>query len=135
MLFNSLSYLIFFPTVFVAYWAAPPKLKRVILLIASYAFYASWRPSYALLLLGLSVVNFGFGIALSRYQNIRKIILGLGVTANLACLCFFKYTNFLLTSFDRFLHAFVPQYKVAPVLLDAKIILPLGISFFAFEFI
>lgn len=39
MLFNSLNFLIFFPVVTLAYYAAPKKFRTVWLLLSSYYFY------------------------------------------------------------------------------------------------
>ena len=63
----------------------------------------------------------------------------LGLVFNLGTLCYFKYTNFLFESFFDAISAFttlthttLPESWNEPVL---KIMLPLGISFFTFEFI
>lgn len=51
MLFNSLTYLIFFPAICILYWCIPSKYRNVMLLIASYYFYMSWEPTYAILII------------------------------------------------------------------------------------
>ncbi len=68
-----------------------------------------------------------------------KFILILALVFNLGSLCYYKYTNFLLESFFSGLAFFVTLSHTTafkswdqPVL---NIILPLGISFFTFEFI
>ena len=51
MLFNSLPFLIFFPCVFVLYYALPFRLRKYMLLIASYYFYMCWKPEFIVLIL------------------------------------------------------------------------------------
>lgn len=51
MLFNSLTYLIFFPIICILYWCIPFKYRNAILLIASYYFYMSWKPKYIILII------------------------------------------------------------------------------------
>ena len=144
MLFNSFSYLIFLPTVFILYWLSPAKYRKILLLVASYFFYMSWKAEYGLLMLSLTLTNYGFGWLIDKYKSankdaIAKNILILGVTANIACLCFYKYANMLLeTAFTalhisaKFLHMPAAENWSSPAL---NILLPLGISFFTFEFI
>lgn len=133
MLFTSLQYLLFLPLVVAFYWLLPRKLRLPMLLLASYYFYMSWMPAFILLILGMTVFNFFLGRVLHGCAaEKKKAVFTTGLVANLLCLGFFKYTNLLL---DTLAHAvgFVSHHP-APV-WHADIILPLGISFFAFEFI
>lgn len=137
MIFSSLNYLFFLPIVFAAYWLTSGTLRRVILLVASYIFYMSWLPSYGLLLFFLTAANYLLGLAIEKYRN-KKSLLILSIAVNLGCLAFFKYANFLCQSLFELLKAThgifgLLQTPSASPLLD--IVLPLGISFFAFEFI
>jgi alginate O-acetyltransferase complex protein AlgI len=137
MLFNSFTYLVFLPIVVLLYWLLPNSFKKTLLLIASYVFYMNWMPAYGLLILALTLVNYLIGLLIERNQKQKKALLVLGLVFNLACLCFFKYANFLIDSIFQsvaWLHSFVgvPQFSTSPAL---NIILPLGISFFTFEFI
>ena len=53
MLFNSLSYLIFFPIVAFVYYVVPwQKVRNLLLLAASYYFYMCWDPRFIFLMLG-----------------------------------------------------------------------------------
>lgn len=131
MLFNSLTYAIFLPIVVALYWASPIKLRVPILLLASYIFYMSWRPVFILLILGLTVVNYLFGFYISRSEKNKKPWLFAAVATNLATLCFFKYAYFLNDSLTTLLK----PAGMAPPAMAFDIILPLGISFFVFEFI
>jgi alginate O-acetyltransferase complex protein AlgI len=139
MLFNSIQYLLFLPIVVLLYWCVPKKARALALLIASYYFYMSWMAAYGLLLGGLTLWNFAFGWLIARPNAAHKRLLFIAaITGNLACLFLYKYTNFLIESFWGTMHwsAGLLNQSVAngtaPLL---PIILPLGISFFVFEFI
>jgi alginate O-acetyltransferase complex protein AlgI len=140
--FNSLAYFLFFPVVLTAYWLSPQSFRRLSLLVASYLFYMSWIPVYGLLLLTLTVANYGLGLAIARFRQQTRIILVFGLIANLSTLCFFKYANFLVDSLRELLSIAIPamphflSHLFSSVNLpEINVILPLGISFFAFEFI
>lgn len=139
MLFNSVSYLLFFPAVFAIYWLSPAgKTRQVILLLASYFFYMSWLPQYGLLLLGLTAINYLLGLVISRSRNWARTAFLCGIFANLGSLCYFKYADFILQSCAGFLNFFSSHLGMSfgAVSFPAQhIILPLAISFFAFEFI
>lgn len=79
MLFNSIQYLIFLPTVVLLYWILPKGLRPAILLVASYIFYASWNPYYLILIVSLTVFNWliGFAIDWERARAPRNCSYGL----------------------------------------------------------
>lgn len=130
MLFTSLQYVIFLPLIVAAYWICPAKFRLPLLLVASYYFYMSWMPIFIVLILGMTLFTFFWGKLLEKTER-KKLIFGIGIAANLLCLFYYKYTNFLLESVAQgvgFVTHQVPNWH-------ADIILPLGISFFTFEFI
>lgn len=131
MLFNSLTYALFLPIIVALYWASPQRFRVPILLIASYIFYMSWRPAFIVLIIGLTVVNYFLGFAISNSQARKKLWLTVAVALNLLTLAFFKYAYFLE---DLLAHLLKPIGYVPPN-IPFDIILPLGISFFVFEFI
>ncbi len=140
MLFNSLQYLLFLPLVVLVYWFSPRMLRLPVLVIASYVFYMSFLKIYGLLLFGLSAVNFAFGLWIHKTQEAKqkRLVFIAGLAINLFCLGLFKYTNFLLDSFKeagQFLQSIHLAAPTSSYLSDLPIILPLGISFFVFEFI
>lgn len=57
MLFNSVHFLVFFPIVVLIYYLIPQRVKYLWLLAASYYFYMSWNPGYALLILVCTVAD------------------------------------------------------------------------------
>ena len=133
MLFNSLKYALFLPIVFALFWATPQKFRVWILLIASYVFYMSWRPGFILLIIGLTLANYYIGFAIDKATEIKKkkSWLTLSVVLNLATLVFFKYAYF----FNDVVTAATKPLGLPATHLPFDIILPLGISFFVFEFI
>ena len=149
MLFNSISYFVFFPVVFGLYWLCARALKKPVLLLASYIFYMSWIPKYGLLVAALTGVNYAIGLLLAKVRNAQKadapgmsratgITLFIGLALNLSCLIYFKYVNFICTTFTDALNNSVNLFNIqAPKFYATTfdIILPLGISFFVFEFI
>lgn len=109
------------------------------MLVASYLFYMNWIPSYGILIFALTIFNYFCGLAIDKFPEIGRRLLVVGLVLNLGCLCFFKYTNFLLDSLylsmGWFGHILRSEQVHATQAMHMNIILPLGISFFIFEFI
>jgi D-alanyl-lipoteichoic acid acyltransferase DltB (MBOAT superfamily) len=131
VLFNSLSFLLFFAVVFPGYlllrgWGA----KRTFLLAASYVFYAAWNPVYVVILAFSSVLDWWLARRLSReaVPGRRKMLLTISLVANLGLLAFFKYGDFALHNVQALL-ATVGVVYVPPAW---DIVLPVGISFYTF---
>jgi alginate O-acetyltransferase complex protein AlgI len=136
MLFNSLQYLLFLPVVVTCFWLSGKRFRPLLLLCASYYFYMSWYAPYCVMLAALTTLNYLLGLAISKAKAQsaqRKILFSLGLTLNLGCLLFFKYTNFLVGCFSSLLRTLPHSAMQLPQLL--QIIVPLAISFFVFEFV
>lgn len=137
MLFNSIPYLIFFPLVLAVVWLSPKSWRPFLLLVASYIFYMSWIPVYGLLIAALTAINYVLALAMGHWRRHAKALLLCGVVANLGALCYYKYTEFFLSNIQdasKWVAQFTHQSgTISPIV--ANVILPLGISFFAFEFI
>lgn len=133
MLFNSISFAIFLPIIFTLYWLLNKKLKwqNILLLVASYYFYACWDWRFVFLLLFSTFLDYfsGLKIAESEKKNIRKFWFWLSIVLNLIFLGFFKYYNFFIESFAELLAGF--GLKVHIWVLN--IVLPVGISFYTFH--
>ncbi len=134
MLFNSISFAIFLPIVFLLYWFITNKslqLQNVLLLVASYFFYACWDWRFLFLLVFSTLLDFYTGIKIygSKTMIARKFWLCLSICINLGFLGFFKYYNFFIRSFaDAVSHI---GFNVNVWTL--KVILPVGISFYTFH--
>ena len=131
MLFNSEQYLFFLPVVVAANWVLPARWRPGFLLLASYFFYASWNPPYLLLIIGLTAANYVMGIVQGRRSPRSRSALVVALVVNLGTLAVFKYLGFFEANVARTAHAF----GFSPTWPIAQLLLPLGLSFFAFEFI
>src|SRR4051794_22792439 len=134
MLFNSLQYAIFLPIVVVLYYVCPKRFRAGLVLLASYAFYASWNATYLILIVALTLFNYLIGLWLGRVAEYRRTavaVLTLGVGVDLAVLGFYKYMDFALRNLIGVLSWAGQSVQLAA----PSIILPLGLSFFTFEFI
>lgn len=134
MLFNSLSFLAFFPLVYISYWTVLKnnlKWQNIMLLVASYYFYGCWDWRFLFLLAFSTFLDFFTGIKISRSENekIRKIWLVISVGINLGFLGVFKYYNFFVAGFADLISGF--GFQINPRLI--QVLLPVGISFYTFH--
>lgn len=134
MIFNSLNFALFLPIVFVLYWFVVRKslsMQNLLLLAASYFFYACWDWRFLFLLLFSTGLDYytGIKIADAKQPRIRKFWFWTSIIINLGFLGVFKYYNFFVESFTDFLAGF--GFEVQPWLIS--VILPVGISFYTFH--
>ena len=131
MLFNSLHFLLFFPIVVVCYLIIPRKLRCVWLLAASYYFYMSWNPTYAVLIAFSTVSTFLTGIFLGKAKGKKEknLCLAVSFVINLGILFFFKYFDFALENLNRIL-TLLHRNSVEK---SFDVLLPVGISFYTFQ--
>jgi len=131
MLFNSLTFLVFFVVVFTLHRFIPGwTWKKRLLLLASYMFYAAWNPPYVFILLFSTSLDWWLARMIWRSEDParRKALLVLSLVSNLGLLGFFKYGGFLLDN-TRLLLASVGVSYSPP---GFDIVLPIGISFYTF---
>ncbi|MBO4814336.1 MAG: MBOAT family protein [Muribaculaceae bacterium] len=129
MLFNSLSFLLFFPIVTLLYWVSPHKWRNIILLVASYYFYMNWKPAYAILILLSTLTTWFCSIKIHDEPSHKKRWLVGCLVVNFSILFVFKYLNFFTESTFSLLNMlgarmYVPQFDI---------LLPVGISFYTFQ--
>jgi alginate O-acetyltransferase complex protein AlgI len=132
MLFNSLTFVVFFLLVLAAYWTMRSwEARKNMLLVASYIFYGAWNPPFAALLFATTALDFYLGRKMGKVHTPpeRRLWLVISVAVNLSMLGFFKYGNFLLENFQWVLARGGIEYK--PPHLD--VFLPIGISFYTFH--
>ncbi len=134
MLFNSLAFAIFLPTVFLLYWRIPQEYVRAqnaFLLLVSYFFYSWWDWRFLALLFLSAYLDFWLGLGLQKTNHPlgRKALLACSFVGNLSVLFYFKYYNFFVESFVQMMHAF----GLPASLSTLQIILPAGISFTTFQ--
>jgi len=124
MLFNSFSFLYFFPLVVVLYFIFPKKARWFWLLLTSYYFYMSWNPQYAILILTSTAITYLSGIFIEKANN-----KGYSFVLNLAILIGFKYFNFFNENLALIADVFDIDWKVS----NLNVLLPVGISFYTFQ--
>ncbi|MBX2932096.1 MAG: MBOAT family protein [Chitinophagaceae bacterium] len=134
MLFNSIDFAIFLPIVFILYWFVTNKslkAQNVLLLAASYFFYACWDWRFLFLLMFSTLLDYFTGLKMQDATNKsnKKFWFWLSVIVNLGFLGVFKYYNFFAESFaEAIAHV---GLKINPWTLN--VILPVGISFYTFH--
>jgi len=131
MVFSSNVFLILFLPIFlICYFACPKKWSNIVLLLFSIVFYAYGAPTFVLLLIASTIINF-YLVKLSYKadnQLRRKVYSGLAIAVSLGLLLYFKYANFFVDNLNAILAAF--GLKTVGF---AKVLLPIGISFFTFQ--
>jgi alginate O-acetyltransferase complex protein AlgI len=124
LVFTSIEFLWFFlPAVIALYLLLPPAARNALLAAVSVFFYASGGHALVFMFLASIAFNYAAGLLIAHYKDAGEASRAvwttrIAVTANLACLFFWKYAVF---AFD--------QVGVD----DLGIVLPLGISFYTFH--
>ena len=130
MLFNSMSFFVFFGLVTPTYFLLPHRFRWLLLLAASCVFYMAFVPVYLLILLFTIIVDYFAGLLIhGSTGKTRKLWLVASIVSNVGVLFFFKYFNFFnenLTHLAEFLNW---QYSIRSL----QILLPIGLSFHTFQ--
>lgn len=131
MYFNSLHFLVFFPVVVGLYLVTPNRLRWILLLAASYYFYAAWRVEYLALIIVSTLVDYVAALAMDATENPKKrrLFLLMSLVSNLGILFSFKYFNFFNNSLRAAFAAFQIPYEIPAF----NVLLPVGISFYTFQ--
>jgi D-alanyl-lipoteichoic acid acyltransferase DltB (MBOAT superfamily) len=134
MLFNSLSFAIFLPIVFILYWFVAKrdfKKQNILLLVSSYYFYACWDWRFMFLLIFSTFLDYFTGIKIFEAKSIgsKKFWLWLSIGINLGFLAVFKYYNFFAGSITDGLSLLNVHVNLSTL----QVILPVGISFYTFH--
>ena len=131
MLFNSFIFPPFLALVLTLYYVLRHRGQNVMLLLASYFFYACWDWRFLGLLLLSTSTDWTLANLISRQQD-RRIARGYvaaSVAINLTFLGFFKYFNFFVDSLGALLGA----AGLGGIDMHLRVILPVGISFYTFQ--
>lgn len=130
MLFNSLHFAVFFPTVTLLYFAMPNRWRWALLLAASCYFYMAFIPVYVLILGFTIVVDYVAGLLIeSAAGRRRRMYLALSVVANVGTLAVFKYFNFFIDNWNALSSALGFQASLPGL----SLLLPIGLSFHTFQ--
>ena len=131
MIFNSFNFIVLFPLIFLLYYAIPAKFQKtrnLFLLAVSYLLYLQWKPVYALILLGVTVVTFYSALVVTKTKR-PKWVVTVGVLLTLSPLAFFKYFNFINEAISEGLAVIGFNFHLEGL----NWAVPIGISFFTFQ--
>ena len=134
MLFNSYEFIfVFLPISFFIYFYLNHKrlteAGKAFLVFASLFFYSWWNVAYLPIILVSMLFNYILGVSLAKNREqtkvSKKMLLTLGIMANLFLLGYFKYTDFMIDNINYWIFTEdIPNMNLA---------LPLAISFFTFQ--
>ncbi|EMB21341.1 MBOAT family O-acyltransferase [Treponema denticola] len=136
MFFPTISFAVFFLSVFFLYWYIfrQEKERKILLTAASYFFYAMWDWRFCILLFVFTLINYFYGFLLDKEKNYapRKAIVIIICIIDILYLGFFKYLYTLLS----YLNQFFPDMFVNSTLLTLRswsLLVPVGISYYTFR--
>jgi len=132
MPFNTLSYFLFLPVVFLLHYFTPDKFRWLVLLVASYFFYAALKvPHLIAVLLLITTITYFTGILIGRKEDpcVKQYLLWGGISANVLTLIVLKYLPFLTQNLNIVLKKVLTGTAV-PV---SNTIIAIGASYFIFQ--
>lgn len=126
MSFASLTFLYFFlPITLLGYYVLPNKARNMFLLLANIVFYGWGEPSFLIVILLTTVINFYAGKIMMQKPQYKKHVAIIAIVIDLGLLIVFKYTTFFLDILRPIVFwTELPYVDIA---------LPLGISFYTFQ--
>lgn len=127
MVFSSISFLYYFlAACLLVYFIVPSRLKNLVLLLFSLAFYFYGEPIYTLLMLASTLSAYIHGRLIDRTRGTKwsKTWLWSSVVTSIGMLGFFKYSDFFISNINTLFSADIPLLRLA---------LPIGISFYTFQ--
>ena len=131
MVFSSSIFLFWFLPVFLGvYFLVGRRWKNAVALLFSLVFYGFGSPKFLMVLLLSITIDFFLVRRIDKSFDTkqRKLFLVFSVILNIGLLAYFKYANFFVDNFNAILNVF----GSSPVRW-AKVVLPIGISFFTFQ--
>ena len=133
MSFVSTEFVVFAALVIPMFFRMRQSLRWLLLLSASYCFYAYWQPSYILLILFSTLLDYFVALALdstpAENTSRRKLLFSCSVTANIGLLFVFKYANLFSQAAADLSSALGMPLEFGAL----DVLLPVGISFYTFQ--
>ena len=129
MLFGSLQFLVFFVIVLAITWSiANNTWRKVVLVAASYLFYAYWDYRFLSLVVFVTLCAWGSSrlVETLRTQRHRWLVLVVALALQLSVLGFFKYYNFFAGNLATLVRSFGGHLDGVTL----AIVLPIGLSFY-----
>lgn len=132
MVFHSSIFVFYFlPAVLFFYYCIGRKhalVRKVIILLASYFFYAWFNAWFVLLLLIGTAANFAVAPLIAETHPKRKLFITISVISNVGILVFFKYYAFFQCNLNSLMALMGGQTSFI-----LRIIVPAGVSFYTFR--
>lgn len=131
MSFISIEFLLFLAIIVFTYYLIPHRLRWILLLVASYVFYAILSIQFIPLLLASTAFTYFTGIIIEKQETRKqkKKVMLVGISVLLFFLGWFKYFNFVNDSL-RAIAKYMNWNFTVPY---QEIVLPLAISFYTFQ--
>jgi alginate O-acetyltransferase complex protein AlgI len=134
MLFPTIDFALFFVGSFALVWSLNNQnlLKKIVLLVLSLAFYASWNWRFVFLILASGAISYAGGLYVDAAKShpFRRAALALCVALDLGILIYFKYLNFLIAQVINLAHSLVARSCRSDFV---NVTLPVAISFLTFH--
>ena len=130
MVFSTPVFLFYFLVLtLLVYYLVPRKLRNVVILISSLVFYYWGEQTYVVIMFLSTAIDFTHGLLVEHFKGkgqikYAKMAVASSMFFNLLLLLFFKYWDFLASSFQALGLTFMPVLGVH---------LPIGISFYTFQ--
>ena len=127
MVFSGIPFLYYFlPWTLLVYFIVPNRFKNAVLLVSSLFFYGWGEPRYLVFMVLSILQGYIFGLLIEKNRNTwrSRAYLTASVVLSLGLLCYCKYADFFIQSFNAATGLSIPLLKIA---------LPIGISFYTFQ--
>ena len=131
MPFNSLTYFLFLPVVYLTFCLVGARARWCVLLAASLLFYAALQVPYLPAVLALAAMaTYGFGIRLDQAESpgAKRALLVGGVVANLSILAALKYLPFIAENLKSLANLLSLDFQP-----QAKVLVAIGVSYYVFQ--
>ncbi|MBO4889644.1 MAG: MBOAT family protein [Lachnospiraceae bacterium] len=157
MSFISIDFALFVTLALILYYAVPRKFRWIVLLVASYAFYAQSGAGDLVYIIITTITSFVCAALIERYgsevserlkagkeslskeekkslkalyKKKQRMILVIGLVINFGILVYLKYANISIAYFNLYRLEWFGKTDFVPFI---RILLPLGISFYTFQ--
>jgi len=135
MLFPTFTFFFFFAIVFLLYWYVfrQEGQRKILLLLASYVFYASWDVRFCLLLFTVTIINYLFALILSKEKEykVRVVVISVITLLNVLYLFCFKYLYDVMALLSYMMPSVFDSTLIPH--LASSLFLPIGISYYTFK--
>ena len=126
---TSIPFVLFTILILGVYYFLPRRLQNYWLLLASYAFLATWDWWFAIALAVITIVNYVTALKLQVNLQGRKGLLWVGIGFNVFVLFFFRTAGFFLPQLETLLSTLGISTETGGL----QILIPLGLSYYVLQ--